>query len=110
MELLINAVSALQQWSQRKRLGSARTASESSEGRGTMVDVEICDIISQTGSLRRGHSRGDSAYLSNCVSITPDPFSPGIEVEEEDPDGYILPRSALNSGRGDILGFFLFSQ
>lgn len=110
MELFNNNVSAIQLWSQRKRLGSARTTSESSEGRGTLVDMETCEILSQTGSLRRGHSRGDSAYLSNCVSITSDPFSPGIEVEDEDPDGYIIPRSAHNSGRGDILFcFVLFS-
>lgn len=77
--------------------------SESSEGRGTLVDVEMCEIISQTGSLCRGHSQGDSAYLSNCVSIISDAFSPGIEVDEEDQDGYILPRSSHHSGRGDIL-------
>ncbi|XP_053338604.1 receptor tyrosine-protein kinase erbB-3b [Clarias gariepinus] len=82
-----------QMWSQRKRVGSARTTSESSEGRGTMLDMEICEITSQTGSLRRGYSRGDSAYLSNSVSVTSDPFSSGIEGAEEDPDGYILPRS-----------------
>lgn len=66
----------------------------------------MCEIVSQTGSLRRGHSRVDSAYLSNCMSVTSDPFSSGIEVDEEDPDGYILPRSAHNSGKGDVL--FLF--
>ncbi|KAK3546894.1 hypothetical protein QTP86_003767 [Hemibagrus guttatus] len=92
-----------QMWPQRNRLGSARTTSESSEGRGTMVDMEMCEIISQTESLRRGHSRGDSAYLSNCVSVTSDPLSPGIEVDEEDSDGYILPRIAYNSGRDALV-------
>ncbi|TSL61272.1 Receptor tyrosine-protein kinase erbB-3 [Bagarius yarrelli] len=92
-----------QLWSQRNRLGSARTTSESSEGRGTMVDGEICDIISQTGSLRRGYSRGDSAYLSNCAFVTSDPFSPGIEVDVEDPDGYILPRNAYDSGKDALV-------
>lgn len=67
-----------------------------------MVDVEICETFSQTGSLRRGHSQGDSAYLSNCMSVMSDSFSPGIDVDEEDPDGYVLPRSAHSSGRGDI--------
>lgn len=110
MELLTSAVSALQLWSQRNRLGSARTTSESSEGRGTMMDMEMCEISSQTGSLRRGNSRGDSAYLSNCVSVTSDPFSPGIEAAEEDPDGYILPRSAHSSGRGDILFVLVHSE
>lgn len=103
-------MSALQVWPQRNRIGSARTTSESSEGRGTIVDMEMCEIISQTGSLRKGHSRGDSAYLSNCVSVTSDPFSSGIEVDEEDPDGYILPRSAYNSGRGDCIVLFLFEK
>lgn len=104
----MDAVSALQLWSQRKRLGSARTTSESSEGRGTMVDVEMCEIISQTGSLHRGYSQGDSVYLSNGVSVTSDPFSPGIQLDDEDPDGYILPRSVHSSVRGDILVVFLF--
>ncbi|XP_046725655.1 receptor tyrosine-protein kinase erbB-3b isoform X2 [Silurus meridionalis] len=92
-----------QLWSQRKRLGSARTTSESSEGRGTMLDMDMCEITSQSGSLRRGHSRLDSAYLSNCVSVTSDPLSPGIELAEEDPDGYILPRSAHNSARDALV-------
>ncbi|XP_062872148.1 receptor tyrosine-protein kinase erbB-3b [Trichomycterus rosablanca] len=92
-----------QQRSQRRRLGSARTTSESSEGRGTMVDVEIGDITSQDGSLRRGRSRGDSAYRSNCVSVASDPLSPGIEVVEEDSDGYVLPRSANISERDVLL-------
>ncbi|KAI4892904.1 hypothetical protein NFI96_021483 [Prochilodus magdalenae] len=89
-----------QLWSQRKRLGSARTTSESSEGRGTMLDVEI---ISQTGSLRRGHSRGDSAYMSNCVSVASDPFSPNLQVADEDPDGYVLPRSAHTLERDGLV-------
>ncbi|XP_072552160.1 receptor tyrosine-protein kinase erbB-3b [Salminus brasiliensis] len=88
-----------QLWSQRKRLGSARTTSESSEGRGTMVDMEMCDIISQTGSLRRGHSRGDSAHMS----IASDPLSPVLQVAEEDSDGYVLPRSAHNSERDTLV-------
>ncbi|MCJ8741867.1 hypothetical protein PDJAM_G00075710 [Pangasius djambal] len=92
-----------QLWSQRKRLGSARTTSESSEGRGTMVEMEMCEIVSQTGSLHRGRSRGDSAYLSNCVSVTSDPLSPGTEVAEEDSDGYILPRSSHNSGKDALV-------
>ncbi|XP_017549779.1 receptor tyrosine-protein kinase erbB-3b isoform X1 [Pygocentrus nattereri] len=89
-----------QLWSQRKRLGSGRTTSESSEGRGTIVDV---DIISQTGSMRRGYSRGDSAYTSNCVSVASDPFSPGLQVAEEDPDGYVLPRSVHSSERDGLV-------
>uniref|UniRef100_A0A8B9I0X5 Receptor protein-tyrosine kinase n=1 Tax=Astyanax mexicanus TaxID=7994 RepID=A0A8B9I0X5_ASTMX len=90
-----------QLWYQRKRLGSARTTSESSEGRGTVVDIEMGEIVSQTGSLRRGHSRADSAYMSNCVSVASDPLSPVLQVAEEDTDGYVLPRSAHNSERGN---------
>uniref|UniRef100_A0A4W4HQS0 Receptor protein-tyrosine kinase n=1 Tax=Electrophorus electricus TaxID=8005 RepID=A0A4W4HQS0_ELEEL len=88
-------------WAQRKRLGSTRTASESSEGRSTMADLEMSDITSQTGSLRRGRSRIDSAYISNCTSVGSVPFSPGTEASEEDPDGYVLPQSIHSSERGD---------
>ncbi|XP_060793411.1 receptor tyrosine-protein kinase erbB-3b isoform X2 [Neoarius graeffei] len=104
LPMTANAGDDLKQlWSQRKRQGSARTTSESSEGRCTMLDMEMCEILSQTGSLCRGRSRGDSAYLSNCVSVTSDPLSPGIEMAEEDRDGYILPRSAHNSGRDPLV-------
>ncbi|KAG9269097.1 receptor tyrosine-protein kinase erbB-3-like isoform X2 [Astyanax mexicanus] len=92
-----------QLWYQRKRLGSARTTSESSEGRGTVVDIEMGEIVSQTGSLRRGHSRADSAYMSNCVSVASDPLSPVLQVAEEDTDGYVLPRSAHNSERDALM-------
>lgn len=75
-----------------------------------MLDMEMCEIISQTGSLCRGRSRGDSACLSNCVFVKSDPLSLGREVAEEDPDGYILPRSAHNSGRGNILFVFVLAE
>ncbi|XP_066526360.1 receptor tyrosine-protein kinase erbB-3b [Hoplias malabaricus] len=88
-----------QVWPRRNRLGSARTTSESSEGRGTVVDMEMAEIISHTGSLHRGHSRVDSAYMSNSLSVASDPFSPGLQMAEEDLDGYVLPRSAHNSER-----------
>ncbi|KAB5546525.1 hypothetical protein PHYPO_G00073080 [Pangasianodon hypophthalmus] len=38
-----------------------------------------------------------------CVFVTSDGLSPGTEVAEEDTDGYILPRSAHNSGRDDLV-------
>uniref|UniRef100_A0A9J8CU15 Receptor protein-tyrosine kinase n=2 Tax=Cyprinus carpio TaxID=7962 RepID=A0A9J8CU15_CYPCA len=76
---------------QRRKMGSVRTESECSEGRGTMVDIEMAGLISQTGSLRRGRSRMDSAYMSNGVSVASDPFSPGLEGVDEDHYGYVLP-------------------
>lgn len=72
----------------RKKSGSVRTESECSEGRGTMVDIEMA---SQTGSLRRGRSRMDSAYMSTGVSVASDPFSSGLEGVDEDHYGYVLP-------------------
>uniref|UniRef100_A0A8C1BXF2 Receptor protein-tyrosine kinase n=1 Tax=Cyprinus carpio carpio TaxID=630221 RepID=A0A8C1BXF2_CYPCA len=73
---------------QRRKTGSVRTESECSEGRGTMVDIEMS---SQTGSLRRGRSRMDSAYMSTGVSVASDPFSSGLEGADEDQYGYVLP-------------------
>uniref|UniRef100_A0A8C2CMH6 Receptor protein-tyrosine kinase n=1 Tax=Cyprinus carpio TaxID=7962 RepID=A0A8C2CMH6_CYPCA len=73
---------------QRRKTGSVRTESECSEGRGTMVDIEMA---SQTGSLRRGRSRMDSAYMSTGVSVASDPFSSGLEGADEDQYGYVLP-------------------
>lgn len=75
----------------RRKTGSVRTDSECSEGRGTMVDIEMAELTSQTGSLRRGRSRMDSAYMSNGMSVTSDPFSPGLEGVDEDHYGYVLP-------------------
>lgn len=69
----------------RRKSGSVRTESECSDGRGTMVDIEMA---SQTDSLRRGRSRMDSAYMSTDVS---DPFSSGLEGVDEDHYGYVLP-------------------
>uniref|UniRef100_A0A673KXI9 Receptor protein-tyrosine kinase n=1 Tax=Sinocyclocheilus rhinocerous TaxID=307959 RepID=A0A673KXI9_9TELE len=71
---------------QRRKTGSVRTESECSEGRETMVDIEMA---SQTGSLRRGRSRMDSAYTG--VSVASDPFSSGLEGVDEDHYGYVLP-------------------
>ncbi|XP_076840273.1 receptor tyrosine-protein kinase erbB-3b isoform X2 [Brachyhypopomus gauderio] len=91
-----------QLWAQRRRVGSTRTASESSDGRGTMTDLEMNELTSQAGSLLRGRSRIDSAYVSNCPSVVSDPFSPGPEVSEEDTDGYVLPQS-IHSSERDVL-------
>ncbi|XP_026097690.1 receptor tyrosine-protein kinase erbB-3-like isoform X2 [Carassius auratus] len=90
-----------QRRAQRRKMGSVRTESECSEGRETMVDIEIS---SQTGSLRRGRSRMDSAYMSTGVSVASDPFSSGQEGVDEDHYGYVLPsergsRSSVLHGR-----------
>lgn len=85
---------------QRRRTGSARTESECSDGRGTMGDIELAELVSQTGSLRRGRSRMDSAYMSTSVSVASDPFSPGLEGVDEDYNGYVLPTDTRNQDRG----------
>ncbi|KAK0148670.1 Receptor tyrosine-protein kinase erbB-3 [Merluccius polli] len=80
-------------WQSRSRLNSARTMSESSEGRGTITELEINEDFSLTGSLRRKRQREDSAYLSQRDSMSggpPETPSPDIE-NEEDQNGYVLP-------------------
>lgn len=89
---------------QRRKTGSVRTESECSEGRGTMVDIEMA---SQTGSLRRGRSRMDSAYMSTGVSVASDPFSSGLEGADEDQYGYVLP---TERGKPILDSQFLFSH
>uniref|UniRef100_A0A8C1IF04 Receptor protein-tyrosine kinase n=1 Tax=Cyprinus carpio TaxID=7962 RepID=A0A8C1IF04_CYPCA len=88
---------------QRRKTGSVRTESECSEGRGTMVDIEMS---SQTGSLRRGRSRMDSAYMSTGVSVASDPFSSGLEGADEDQYGYVLP---TERGKPILDSQFLFT-
>uniref|UniRef100_A0A671RJ58 Receptor protein-tyrosine kinase n=1 Tax=Sinocyclocheilus anshuiensis TaxID=1608454 RepID=A0A671RJ58_9TELE len=88
---------------QRRKTGSVRTESECSEGRGTMVDIEMA---SQTGSLRRGRSRMDSAYMSTGESVASDPFSSGLEGVDEDHYGYVLPTErdkGASPPEGDIV-------
>ncbi|CAL8335619.1 unnamed protein product [Lota lota] len=80
-------------WPSRSRLNSARTVSESSEGRGTATETEMNEDISLTGSLRRKRQREDSAYLSQRDSMSggpPQTPSPDME-NEEDQNGYVLP-------------------
>ncbi|KAG7283205.1 hypothetical protein CRUP_004947 [Coryphaenoides rupestris] len=80
-------------WQSRSRLNSARTMSESSEGRGTATELEMNEDFSLTGSLRRKRQREDSAYLSQRDSMSggpPETPSPDIE-NEEDQNGYVLP-------------------
>lgn len=88
----------LQLWSQRPRLNSQRTVSECSEGRGTMVDV---DVSSHTSSLKRTRNRGDSAYMSPSLSVASEIPATGLAVEE-DPNGYVMPRTSHHPETGDI--------
>ena len=87
-------------WPSRSRLNSARTVSESSEGRGTVTDQEMNEDFSMTGSLRRKRQREDSAYLSQRDSMSggpPQTPSPDIH-NEEDQNGYVLPGESPKRG------------
>ncbi|XP_051962113.1 receptor tyrosine-protein kinase erbB-3-like [Xyrauchen texanus] len=84
----------------RRKTGSVRTESECSECRGTVVDMEMAELTSQTGSLRRGRSHMDSAYISTSVSLASDQFTPGVEGVDEDHNGYMLPTVTRNRDRG----------
>ncbi|XP_034022553.1 receptor tyrosine-protein kinase erbB-3a isoform X2 [Thalassophryne amazonica] len=77
----------------RSRLDSARTMSESSEGCGTVLEMENSEDLSFAGSLQRKRHCEDSAYISqrDCSSGGP-PETPSPEMEEEeDQNGYVLP-------------------
>ncbi|XP_023279412.1 receptor tyrosine-protein kinase erbB-3 isoform X1 [Seriola lalandi dorsalis] len=79
-------------WQSRSRLNSARTVSESSEGCGTAVELEMNEDFSLTGSLKRRRHREDSAYMSQRDSMSGGPpETPSPEIEEEDQNGYVLP-------------------
>ncbi|XP_047204615.1 receptor tyrosine-protein kinase erbB-3a isoform X2 [Girardinichthys multiradiatus] len=76
----------------RSRLNSARTMSESSEGCGTAVELEMSEDFSLAGSLKRRRHREDSAYMSQRDSMSGGPpETPSPEIEEEDHNGYVLP-------------------
>ncbi|KAM7006929.1 receptor tyrosine-protein kinase erbB-3a isoform 2-T2 [Tautogolabrus adspersus] len=79
-------------WQSRSRLNSARTVSESSEGCGTAVEMEMSEDFSLAGSLKRHRHREDSAYISQRDSLSGGPpETPSPEIEEEDQNGYVLP-------------------
>lgn len=87
-------------WQSRSRLNSARTVSESSEGCGPTVELEINEDFSMTGSLKRRRQREDSAYVSQRDSFSAGPpETPSPEMDEEDQNGYVLPGDS--PGRGD---------
>uniref|UniRef100_A0A8C4F2R1 receptor protein-tyrosine kinase n=1 Tax=Dicentrarchus labrax TaxID=13489 RepID=A0A8C4F2R1_DICLA len=86
-------------WQSRSRLNSARTVSESSEGCGTTVELEMSEDFSLTGSLKRRRHREDSAYLSQRDSMSGGPpETPSPEMEEEDQNGYVLPGDSPERG------------
>ncbi|KAM3877619.1 receptor tyrosine-protein kinase erbB-3-like [Diretmus argenteus] len=80
-------------WQSRSRLNSARTMSESSEGRGTIVELEMNEDLSLAGSLKRKRHREDSAYMSQRDSMSGGPpETPSQDMEEEeDQNEYVLP-------------------
>ncbi|KAM4740868.1 receptor tyrosine-protein kinase erbB-3a [Anableps anableps] len=76
----------------RSRLNSARTVSESSEGCGAAVELEMSEGFSLSGSLKRRGHREDSAYVSQRDSMSGGPSeTPSPDTEEEDQNGYVLP-------------------
>uniref|UniRef100_A0A672S3H6 Receptor protein-tyrosine kinase n=1 Tax=Sinocyclocheilus grahami TaxID=75366 RepID=A0A672S3H6_SINGR len=79
-------------WASRSRLDSGCTVSESSEGRGTAVELEMNEDFSVVGSMRRVTHREDSAYMSQRDSLSgpPETTSTGTQGEE-DQNGYVLP-------------------
>uniref|UniRef100_A0A8B9LYI3 Receptor protein-tyrosine kinase n=1 Tax=Astyanax mexicanus TaxID=7994 RepID=A0A8B9LYI3_ASTMX len=95
-------------WPSRSRLNSARTVSESSEGRGTVRDMEMNEDFTSAGSLRRARHREDSAYMSQRESLlgppdTPIPDTPSLCTEgEEDQNGYVLPGLCESPERGKL--------
>lgn len=97
-------------WPSRSRLNSGRTVSESSEGCGTVVDMEMSEDFSMSGSLKRHRNRQDSAYMSQRDSMSGGPpETPSPDMEEEDQNGYVLPGDSPKRGSSIIwclLGLF----
>uniref|UniRef100_A0A8C1LT78 Receptor protein-tyrosine kinase n=1 Tax=Cyprinus carpio TaxID=7962 RepID=A0A8C1LT78_CYPCA len=89
-------------WASRSRLDSGCTVSESSEGRGTAVEVEMNEDMSSVGSMRRVKHREDSAYMSQRDSLAgpPETTSTGIPGEE-DQNGYVLPGFGESPEKGE---------
>uniref|UniRef100_A0A674MX38 Receptor protein-tyrosine kinase n=1 Tax=Takifugu rubripes TaxID=31033 RepID=A0A674MX38_TAKRU len=73
-------------WASRSRLNSGRTMSESSEGCGTVVDMERSEDVSLSGSLKRHRNRQDSAYMSQRDSMSCEGKDNGQLYEYEDMD------------------------
>ncbi|XP_024283098.1 receptor tyrosine-protein kinase erbB-3 isoform X2 [Oncorhynchus tshawytscha] len=89
----------------RSRLNSARTMSESSEGRGTVVELEMSEYFLLAGSMRRKRHREDSAYMSQRDSMSGGPSeTPSPDTEwEKDQSGYMLPGLGDSPERETVL-------
>uniref|UniRef100_A0A7N8YH64 Receptor protein-tyrosine kinase n=1 Tax=Mastacembelus armatus TaxID=205130 RepID=A0A7N8YH64_9TELE len=75
----------------------ARTVSESSEGCGTAVELEMNEDFPL--SMKRRFQREDSAYMSQRDSMSGGPSeTPSPEMEEEDQNGYVLPGESPERG------------
>lgn len=81
--------------------------SEGSEGCGTVVDMEMSEDFSMSGSLKRHRNRQDSAYMSQRDSMSGGPPETPSPEEEEDQNGYVLPGDSPKRGRSIIRCFFL---
>uniref|UniRef100_A0A8C7YIU1 Receptor protein-tyrosine kinase n=1 Tax=Oryzias sinensis TaxID=183150 RepID=A0A8C7YIU1_9TELE len=75
----------------RSRLNSARTMSESSEGCGTAVELDMSEDFSMGGSLKRKRQRQDSAYVSQRDSMSGGPPETPSPDEDDENDEYVLP-------------------
>uniref|UniRef100_A0A8C8EMW7 Receptor protein-tyrosine kinase n=1 Tax=Oncorhynchus tshawytscha TaxID=74940 RepID=A0A8C8EMW7_ONCTS len=85
----------------RSRLNSARTMSESSEGRGTVVELEMSEYFLLAGSMRRKRHREDSAYMSQRDSMSGGPSeTPSPDTEwEKDQSGYMTSAGENRGGQ-----------
>uniref|UniRef100_A0A8C2HAP4 Receptor protein-tyrosine kinase n=1 Tax=Cyprinus carpio TaxID=7962 RepID=A0A8C2HAP4_CYPCA len=94
--------SAQMGYASRSRLDSGCTVSESSEGRGTAVELETNEDFSLVGSMRRVTHREDSAYMSQRDSLSgpPETTSTGTQGEE-DQSGYVLPGFGESPEKGE---------
>uniref|UniRef100_A0A8C1J3V7 Receptor protein-tyrosine kinase n=1 Tax=Cyprinus carpio TaxID=7962 RepID=A0A8C1J3V7_CYPCA len=90
-------------YASRSRLDSGCTVSESSEGRGTAVELETNEDFSLVGSMRRVTHREDSAYMSQRDSLSgpPETTSTGTQGEE-DQSGYVLPGFGESPEKGEL--------
>lgn len=95
--MLLYVVQAV--WPSRSRLNSGRAMSESSEGCGTVADMEASEDFSLSGSLKRHRNHQDSAYMSQRDSMSAGPpDTPSPDMEEEDQNGYVLPGDSPKRG------------
>uniref|UniRef100_A0A8C8DSS2 receptor protein-tyrosine kinase n=1 Tax=Oryzias sinensis TaxID=183150 RepID=A0A8C8DSS2_9TELE len=85
-------------WQSRSRLNSARTMSESSEGCGTAVELDMSEDFSMGGSLKRKRQRQDSAYVSQRDSMSGGPPETPSPDEDDENDEYVLPGESPERG------------